>query len=414
MILKIDRYRIRFIQHLLFILLFFNGVCFSEDNTDSFNWPRFRGSHGNGISDCKVWDPSLIRENMNFRWTIDVGAGYSNVAIKGTHLFTLGNKKKQDTVYCIDSDSGVIRWEYSYSCPTRGFYPGTRATPIIDEDRLYTMSREGHVFCFDTRSGNVIWKKHVVKDFHAEIPIWGFSGSPVIRGNILYLNACRFGIALDKRNGKTVWSSPEGKAGYATPVFCTLDQTDSLLFFGHDALYAVEASTGSLLWNYSWETEWGANTADPLVFGNHVFISSHYGMGSVCLEIKGNTPSLCWKLEKVSSHFPGFIYSRGFIYGNDGTAGKGRYCCINAETGNVMWSASLGFGTLTATDKHLIFLTELGYLSVAEINTSTYKVIAKTRIKGGIFFTEPVLCSGFLFIRERRGMLSCIDLRKQK
>jgi outer membrane protein assembly factor BamB len=183
----------------------------------------------------------------------------------------------------------------------------------------------------------------------------------------------RMGIALDKRNGNKVWASPGAKAGYATPVFCTLDKTDTLLFFGHNALYGVEALTRSLLWSYPWETEWGANTADPLVFGDHAFISSHYGMGSVCLKITDNTPSLCWKLEKLSSHFPSFIYSHEFIYGNDRTAGKGKYCCIDPKTGNVMWSVSLGFGTLTATDKHLIFLT------------------------------EPVLCNGFLFIRERRG-----------
>jgi outer membrane protein assembly factor BamB len=353
----------------------------------------------------------MIKSTLKTHWKYDVGAGYSNVCIKGKLLYTMGNKNKTDTVYCLDRETGNVCWEFSYPCPTRGYYPGTRSTPVFDESRLYTVSREGHVFCLNGVNGAVLWKRHLVKEFLARIPVWGFAGSPVIRENILYLNACRYGIALNKYTGEKIWASPGGKCGYATPVFCTLEGRETVLIFSHNALFALDPVPGRVLWKFPWETEWGANTADPLVFGNRIVISSSYGMGSICLEIKNSTPAVCWTSEEMSSHFPNFIYQKGCIYGNDGTAGKGRFCCIDPETGNVLWSKSPGFGTLTATEKYLILLTETGGLSVLETDGPGYREIAGTRIKGGIFFTEPVLCGGFLFIRERRGTLFCIDVR---
>jgi len=385
-------------------------ICFTE-GSDHLCWPGWRGPFGNGTCAESNWDPQKINKKVDILWEKNIGKGYSNVSIKDNLLYITGNINKKDTVYCLDFNTGKTLWSYSYDCPTQGYYPGTRASPFIDKNYVFTASREGHIFCFQKTTGRVIWKKHAVIDLKAEDTTWGFSSSPIIHNDILLMNVRKYGIALNKKTGEIVWMSPEGKCGYASPVICTIEGTRQVLFFGFNAIYSTDINTGQMLWSYPWATEWGANTADPLVMGDRVFISSNYKMGCVCLKIKTGKPIVLWHNKEMNSIFPSFIFNNDYIYGNDGTAGKGFYKCIDARTGKVMWSKKLGFGTLSSTGNNLIFLTELGHLAVIDMNPHQYTELSRTRIKGGIFFTEPVLVKGRIFLRRRDGPLFCIDVQ---
>ena len=48
----------------------------------------------------------------------------------------------------------------------------------------------------------------------------------------------------------------------------------------------LDATSGKLLWEYPWTTEYDINSAQPIITGpNHVVISSGYGHGAALLEI---------------------------------------------------------------------------------------------------------------------------------
>jgi hypothetical protein len=47
---------------------------------------------------------------------------------------------------------------------------------------------------------------------------WGFAGSPWVQGDLLILNLASDGTALNKKDGKVVWSNGKGLAGYSTAV----------------------------------------------------------------------------------------------------------------------------------------------------------------------------------------------------
>ena len=46
---------------------------------DDFDWPRWRGPNGDGISMEKDWNPEALAGGPKILWKVDVGAGYSNV-----------------------------------------------------------------------------------------------------------------------------------------------------------------------------------------------------------------------------------------------------------------------------------------------------------------------------------------------
>lgn len=376
------------------------------------DWPQWRGPDRNGISEESDWDPAALANGPPVLWRADVGLGYSGVAVKGDRLYTMGNIRGQDVVTCLDARTGREIWSYSY--PARSMqYPGPRATPTIDGDAVYTLSSDGQLLCLSADRGKVRWQKDIVAEFGARPPTWGFAGSLVVEGDLLLMNAGPSGLALSKRNGQPVWASGAGTGGYATPVLYTQNGKRYAAIFGRRAIYGVEVQTGRQAWSYPWVTGNDVNAADPLVFEDRVFISSNYGAGSALIDISGRRPKLLWKNGSMNSHFSSFVLIDGYIYGNDGFAGRrsGVFRCLDGETGREMWSEKLGFGSLIAADGKLILLTEQGDLHIAWATPSGYREVSRARsILSSSCWTPPVLCDGRMYLRNHRGELACLDM----
>ncbi|HAV64858.1 MAG TPA: alcohol dehydrogenase, partial [Verrucomicrobiales bacterium] len=45
-------------------------------------------------------------------------------------------------------------------------------------------------------SGKVRWKKNIAEEIGAELPEWGFAGSPLVYGELLILNVGTHGTAV--------------------------------------------------------------------------------------------------------------------------------------------------------------------------------------------------------------------------
>jgi outer membrane protein assembly factor BamB len=403
----------RYFAAVLMIILVLS-VFFITEVKSYADWPRWRGPDGNGISAEKDWNPEALSKNYRLVWKANVGIGFSSFSIKGEALYTMGNKNEQDTVYCINARTGKIIWHYSYPC-SLGQHPGPRATPTIDGNWVYTLSRQGDLFCFSAADGKVRWQKNITGTFDVRPPQWGFAGSPVVEGELLLLNAGRSGIALDKKTGKKIWAGKSGIGGYATPVIYDYKGKRYAAIFGQKELIAVEVKTGKEAWSYPWRTRYDVNASDPLIMGNQIFISSNYGAGCALLELNGNKPRVLWKNGNMSSHFSSFIYIDGYIYGNDGFAGSrgGTFRCLDSKNGEVVWSESLGFGSLIAADGKLILLNERGDLFIAKATPSSYEEISSASgVLARTCWTPPVLCNGLLYCRNNRGDLVCIDISK--
>ena len=85
-------------------------------------------------------------------------------------------------------------------------------------NRVFTLSRKGDIFCLDAKTGKIVWSKNLAKELGAEIPTWGFAGSPFVEKNLLLLNVGSHGTALDKTTGKVIWTSDKTPSGYSTAV----------------------------------------------------------------------------------------------------------------------------------------------------------------------------------------------------
>ena len=380
---------------------------------DQKDWPQFRGANQDGISKDSQWNPQALNGGGKIAWKTNVGAGYASVAVAGDKVYTIGNKDNQDTVYALSIKDGSSIWQHSYPCASGGGYPGPRATPATDGKRVYTLSREGHLFCLNADTGAVQWQKNLITDFKAGNLKWGLSASPVIHGNMLLLNACEYGIVLNRMTGEKIWASPAGIGGYAAPVSYIAGKTECLAIFGSKALYGVELNTGKKLWSSDWETSYDVNAADPIPLNGNIFISSGYGKGACVLEVTGTQPKNVWTSKVMRNHFSSCVLINGYLYGIDGNTGNGSLKCIEFATGIEKWAQNLGFGSLTAAGDQLVVLNEKGELFIVKVSPTAFEQVASAgKILEKICWTAPVICRGLIFCRNDKGDLVVLDVSK--
>ena len=369
------------------------------------DWPQWRGPQRNGISAEKGWQSQWPASGPRQVWTADVGKGFSSVTVAGGRLYTMGNKRDRDTVYCLDARTGKTLWTHTYTCGA-GDYGGPRATPTVDGSVVYTLSREGHAFALNATTGKGIWGRDLRKVASSGPPQWGFAGSPLVEAGRVIYNVGGAGVALDG-GGQVAWKSG-GTAGYASPIAYNIGGQRGVAIFTASGLVGVNPADGRRLWEHRWNTQYGVNAADPIPMGDTLFISSNYGKGCALLSLAGGRPSVVWQNRNMRNHFNASVRVGDALYGNDENTLK----CIDVKTGTERWrSRGIGKGGLIASDGKLIVLTERGELTIVQATPDRYNELARAKVLNGTCWTHPVLSGGFIYCRNHEGKLVCLDVR---
>jgi outer membrane protein assembly factor BamB len=411
----------------------------SGGKESEFDWPRWRGPSGDGISLETNWNPQALAGGPNILWKSNIGTGNANVIIKDDLLFAIGVHRFSVTVMCLNAVTGQEIWRYIIDDDVG--IKDANSTPITDGDFVYAISNQGVLVCLKAKNGKPRWRRDLVSEYDVTEPYYEFAASPVIEGDLLILTANNSGMAIDKRTGEVVWISdnppeevmdlgPSTGPDYSTPVMYDYDGARYSLISNYEGLHSAEVSTGNVLWTHPWDPFRAAHCTEPIIFDGKVFITRYKGAGSVLLDIKAGTPKVLWKNGNLSSDFSSPVLIDGFIYGCDGgaaTAGAGRSTlrCLDVLTGEIMWENDLrGEGasgrkmvtaSLIAADGKLLILKHDGILHIAEANPSSYREISRCDVFDGkqkfrMFWTHPVLCNGRIYCRNYAGDLVCIDV----
>jgi outer membrane protein assembly factor BamB len=398
-----------------FTLLIFFSVTLSALADD---WPHWRGPNRNGISNEKGWEFS--EQGPPIAWKAKVGLGFSSIVVGGGKAYTAGHANDSDTVYCFDAVSGKEIWKHSYPAELgdKYFEGGTTGTPTLDGKHLYWLSRWGDLFCFDAASGKIVWNRQLVKETKVTVPSWGFTGAPTVHQNLLILNVGEAGMAVDKNDGKEIWKSGDGEAGYNTPLpLVRGDKTEVWLANG-EAYLSVDTQTGKEQWRMKWLTQYGVNASDPIPYGDEVFVSTGYGKGAVLFKpptTPNSSPEVIWQNRVLRTQLNGAILVDKHVFGVDGDANtKAPLKCIEIETGKEVWAyPDFGTGGIVVADEKIIALSAQGELMVAPLSIKSFQPTARTQVLGGKSWTAPVLANRLLYCRNSRGDLAAVDLRKK-
>lgn len=387
----------------------------------SDDWPQWRGPNHNGISAEKTFLTEFPGQGPAIAWKTNVGLGFSSFVVGNGKAYTAGHDKGSDTVFCFDAFTGKEIWKNSYPAELgdKFFEGGTTGSPTLDEgNHVYWLSRWGDLFCFKASDGKVVWSRQLVKTANVHVSDWGFTGSPTVYKSFLILNVGEAGMAVDKETGKEVWkSNPEGTPAYNTPLVVTRDSKTEAWFGNFESYLSVDPETGKENWLFKWLTQYGLNAADPIPYGDKVFVSTGYGKGAALVKPTGDLehPEIIWKNRTLRTQLNAAILVDKHLYGPDGDAdAKGELKCLNIETGKQLWAfPDFGTGGLIVADHKIIALSARGELLIAPVSVEAFKPTARAQILGGKSWTAPVLANGIVYCRNSRGDIVAVDLRKK-
>jgi outer membrane protein assembly factor BamB len=377
-------------------------------NALAADWPTFRGPNRNGIVDEPV-NPAALSGGVTPVWRGKVGTGFSAIAVAAGRLYTMGNDKATDTVWCLDANTGAEIWKHSYAEELKPnlYEGGPNASPTVHGGRVFTLSKTGKAFCFDAAKGTVLWQADLAELTGAAKPEWGYSGAPLIQGDLVIYNVGTEGTALNKDSGKLAWKSGAEKSGYSSPLPCEIGGRQLVLLMTAKHAIALNPSSGEVAWRYPWETSYDINAADPIVAGDKVFISSGYNHGAAVLQISDNKPAVIWENKNLRNQFASSVLWEGHLYGVDDKQLR----CVNFADGKVKWSDSAtGKGTLIIAGGRIVALSEKGELLVADASEKEFKPLGRAQILGGKCWTMPTLANGKLYARNAKGDLVCVEV----
>lgn len=392
-------------------------VCFAED------WPQWRGPNRNGISREHI-QPHWPVTGPKVVWSAAVGTGFAGISISNGRAYTLGNATNEDTVWCFEARTGALIWKQSYPAQLspQWYEGGPGATATVEGSRVYTISKWGDVFCFDANSGSIIWRKDLRQD-GIKPNRWGFAGSPLIWQDLLILNAGAQGTALDRNTGRVVWSNGTNATGYASPAIAHSGGIESVLIFAAEHLVALDPRTGAERWRYPWKTDWDTNNSDPIAYDNCIFLSS-FSRGCALLSLKNGNPEALYDTKVVCNNLSPGVLLGPYYYVFSGEAKKDTELrCLHLPTGQLEWSTKEpAFGSIISANGSLIVLTEKGELLLYEQKGSKLETPPETgpmpkaelgahaKVLNGVCWTPPSLANGFLYVRNAKGEVRCLDL----
>ncbi|MCK4628294.1 MAG: PQQ-binding-like beta-propeller repeat protein, partial [Sedimentisphaerales bacterium] len=190
----------------LFLVISCNSA-YALSKGASVDWPNWHGPHHNGISSETGWQTRWPEDGPKILWKKSIGTGFSSIAVSRGRIYTMGNtgkkgdkkeKEHKDIIYCLDAHTGREIWRKSYPCPVfpKQHEGGPGATPTVDGNIVYTLSKKGDLYCLNAETGQVVWYKNLVDESGVKLPNWYFAGSPLVIGELLILNAGTAGMAL--------------------------------------------------------------------------------------------------------------------------------------------------------------------------------------------------------------------------
>jgi len=374
------------------------------------------GPKRRGVSQETGWNMDWATKEPEVLWKVTVGLGASSCAVADGRVYTMGGSiSGTESVICLNAVTGKEVWRQSYDCEfdTRSFTGGPATTPVLDGDRLYTLSFRGQLFCWNANDGAKIWELHLETAFKGIMPHWGWSGSPLVVGNMLIVEPGGNGssrAAVDKLTGKVFWQSGTDPVSYASPVIFSGPSLRGVALFNASGLVGINPRDGTELFRHAWKTNFDVNAVIPVHRDGKFFIGSAYGTGIALIDAQSGP---VWKNKKLMIHFQNPVLYGDHLYFVSGENKIGAALqCLEWATGEVKWGAPVGKerGHLIIVGGKLILITQQGELVLANASPDGYAELGRLQALPADVYAAPSFSDRRLFLRNNAGTLVCLDM----
>ncbi|MBA2116012.1 PQQ-binding-like beta-propeller repeat protein [Bremerella alba] len=420
------------------------------------DWPQWMGPQRDDVYRESGVINAIPEDGLKVKWRVPISGGYAGPAVANGRVFVTDylaasneisnnpgarqDRQGKERVLAFSAESGEKLWEYAYDRPYSISYAvGPRCTPSVDGDLLYWMGAEGDLVCLQVETGELAWRRSLVDDFGAEIPIWGCSGHPLVDGDLLYVMVGGEGqgvVAFDKRSGEVQWKALDTKMGYAPPSIIETSGTRQLIIYHPEGVSSLNPKTGQQYWEIDIEPAFEMSIARPMVEGNRMYASG-IGNQSVMIELEEDQPGAkaLWYGEPKTSVYSGTatpLFVDGVVYGSDCSVGS--LIAVDASNGDRLWTnfqatkpdetRFIKHGTafltrLGESDRYLVF-SEVGDLLVAKMTKSGFESLGRFHVLDPtseafgrqVVWTHPAYANQTGFFRNDKELVA-VDLAQE-
>jgi len=217
------------------------------------------------------------------------------------------------------------------------------------------------------------------------------SSSPVVYHGVIYIIIGDALDALDATTGVLLWSYP---AGYGSPAVIN----GIVCFDVGDALDAVNATTGALLWSYPIDAG-DEVTSYPTVINDVVYFGTSNGL---LYALNVTTGTKLWMFDtgggSNAAIFSSPAIGSGVVYFGTWVPYDKLYA-VNAKTGTLVWTYTTGGfipSSPAVVDGVIYFLSTDHYLYA--LNTSGVRLWRYFTLKTGLAASSPAVANGVVYV----------------
>jgi len=405
------------------------------------SWPQWRGREGQGHSADAGDLPVTWSESENVAWKTPLpGRGWSSPVLDESHVWLttavetaadeaetaerLAATKNSQPVevaravtmraLAVDRASGALVHDVELFTvekpqPIHKLNSFASPSPVLAGGRLYCHFGDYGTACLDTATVKVSWVNRDLRLDHMNGP----GSTPVLWRDRLVITCdgsdVQFIAALDTATGAVAWKTPRSgrlndnpdlKKAYGTPLVLPVGGRDVVVSPGADWVYGYDPETGAELWRVSYGVLGFSVVPRPVAAHGLVFLSTSFTKPEM-LAIRpggaGVEPEIVWRQARGAPSMPSPLVVGDELYV---VSDKGIATCLDAKTGDVVWSERLG-GNFSSSP---LFADGRIYVGNRDGATSVIKpgrkfdLVATNQLDGQIFAT-PAAVGRAIYLR---------------
>ncbi|HXJ56191.1 MAG TPA: PQQ-binding-like beta-propeller repeat protein [Verrucomicrobiae bacterium] len=381
------------------------------------NWPDWRGPARDGHVPRL---PPRLPAAAKFVWKkAAMTGGLAGLSVCDNRLILAERDfgEEHDVYRCLKADTGEPLWRMEF--PARGqldYGQSPRATPVVRDGQAYLLGAFGDLRCVNITNGNLIWQRQLVREFKASLPKWGMCATPLLVDGLLVVNpggANASVVALDRRTGRTRWTSPGRPAAYAAFICGEFGGRRQIVGYDRHSLGGWDVATGRRLWQLVPPTEGDFNVPTPVAVNGGVIVSTeNNGTRFYRFDDTGCI------IAKPAAEFGGLspdtmspVVTCGRMFG----AHQGLHCLEVQQNLKPVWhyqeDALDDHATLIADDERLLVITMRGELILLDGRADQCSIISRLRMFDDDVevYSHPALVGARLYARGGFNVV-CLDL----
>jgi enterochelin esterase-like enzyme/outer membrane protein assembly factor BamB len=376
------------------------------------DWDRWLGPEQNG----SVGAAGLFPEGdfgLEVAWQRPLGVSYSGIVVVGDRAVTMFGDGETDWLIAVDAATGEEVWRYEIApmyAPHDGSEGGSASTPVVDADLVYGLGAAGRLFAVGLEDGREAWSHDIVEVLGARAPSYGFSTTPLVVGDLLFLQSGgtegRSLAAFDKKTGELRWSTGDDPVGYQSPVLATLAGREQIVAVTNTRILGLDPRSGEVLWSHQTaapeESRDGYST--PLVLGEDRFLlAAQEESKAFRLSRADGAFELeeLWTTTELKQSLAAPVQLDGLLYGFSGDF----LTCFDPSAGERIWkSRPPGGRGLILVDGHLVVFANDGAVVAIEATPEGYREKARVEVSETGSYTYPSYADGTFFVRNTRDL----------